>query len=85
MNKDQPGYMSYLLRLWQVEGEEGLVWRLSLESPHTGELQGFASLAELYSFLETKWANSRPDVRSEPVKEQVSAEQSSADLDGDRG
>ena len=68
MSKDQPCYISYLLRLWQVEGEEGLVWRLSLESPHTGELQGFASLAELCSFLETKCANPRSGVRSGSAK-----------------
>ena len=44
--------LSYLLRLWQTEHEGALVWRASLESAHTGERRGFASLAELYAFLE---------------------------------
>jgi hypothetical protein len=45
-------YLSYLLRLWQTQHEGGLVWRASLESAHTGERRGFASLAELITFLE---------------------------------
>jgi hypothetical protein len=46
------GYVAYLLRLWQ--GEEGgyTVWRASLESPQTGERWGFASLTDLFTFLE---------------------------------
>jgi hypothetical protein len=64
MDMGQPRYISYLLRLWQVEDREGLVWRLSLESPHTGEHRGFADLAALCSFLESQCANLPPDVRS---------------------
>ena len=48
--------VSYLLRLWQTEHEGALVWRASLESAHTGERRGFASLAELYAFLEEETA-----------------------------
>jgi hypothetical protein len=44
-------YRSYLLRLWRV-GPEEAVWRASLESPHTGEHIGFASLEDLFAFLE---------------------------------
>ena len=51
MTKDQPEYVSYLLRLWRGSGEETAVWRASLESPHTGERRGFASLDELFDFL----------------------------------
>jgi hypothetical protein len=43
-------YLSYLLRLWRV-GKEQAVWRASLESPHSGERIGFASLDELFAFL----------------------------------
>jgi hypothetical protein len=43
-------YFSYLLRLWRV-GKEEAVWRASLESPHTGERIGFASLDALFAFL----------------------------------
>ena len=52
MDKEQPDYLSYLLRLWRVDGEENAVWRASLESPHTGERRGFAKLADLFTFLE---------------------------------
>jgi hypothetical protein len=52
MDKEQPDYLSYLLRLWRVSGEEKAVWRASLESPHTGERRGFANLADLFTFLE---------------------------------
>jgi hypothetical protein len=49
--------LSYLLRLWQAEQEGAVVWRASLESAsdrfgRPGERRGFASLAELYAFLE---------------------------------
>jgi hypothetical protein len=43
-------YLSYLLRLWRV-GKEEAAWRASLESPHTGERIGFASLDALFAFL----------------------------------
>jgi hypothetical protein len=55
--REQPGYLSYLLRLWQVDIEgvapqaSGAVWRASLESSHTGKREGFASLDELIEFL----------------------------------
>ena len=48
--------LSYLLRLWQTEQEGTLVWRASLQSAHTGQRQGFASLAELYAFPEKEIA-----------------------------
>ena len=52
MSKKGRCRVSYLLRLWQAEREGTLVWRASLESAHTGERWGFASLAELYAFLD---------------------------------
>ena len=51
MNKERRGYISYLLRLWQIRNASDLVWRVSLESPHTDERVGFASLDELFAFL----------------------------------
>jgi len=45
-------YISYLLRLWQVRTGSELVWRASLESPQTGERTGFASLKDLFAFLQ---------------------------------
>jgi len=49
-------YVSYLLRLWQVESQEGPAWRASLEHASTGERRGFASLADLIAFLEQETA-----------------------------
>ncbi|MFO7682631.1 MAG: hypothetical protein R6X34_21550 [Chloroflexota bacterium] len=45
-------YFSYLLRLWETEDEAQHVWRASLEFPATGERRGFASLDELFLYLE---------------------------------
>lgn len=56
MNKQQreQRYLSYLLRLWQTSDGRKKVWRASLESPGTGERQGFASLKDLFDFLQTQ-------------------------------
>jgi len=51
MSRAQRRYLSYLLRLWQIKSGGELVWRASLESPHTGERRGFASLEALFAFL----------------------------------
>ncbi|MGD2165391.1 MAG: hypothetical protein PVH50_07660 [Anaerolineae bacterium] len=45
-------YVAYLLRFWQVGGEDGVAWRASLESAGTGERVGFASLDDLFRYLE---------------------------------
>ncbi|MCB9418931.1 MAG: hypothetical protein H6667_03960 [Ardenticatenaceae bacterium] len=59
-DKGKPGYFSYLLRLWETEDEGRRVWRVSLELPATGERYGFASLPELFAFLEEKTGEERP-------------------------
>ena len=51
---EPPRYLAYMLRLWRVEVEDGPTWRASLESPHNGERQGFASLEALFAFLVEK-------------------------------
>ncbi len=51
MQNEKPEYLSYLLRLYRVSGEEEAVWRASLESPHTGESRVFASLKDLFAYL----------------------------------
>ena len=48
---DQPHYLSYLLRLWQVRDGERLVWRALLERPGSGERLGFATPEALFDFL----------------------------------
>lgn len=51
MNADHRRYFAYMLRMWEVSNEGKLVWRASLESPHTGERHGFADLEALFGFL----------------------------------
>ena len=47
----EPRYLAYMLRLWQVRDDDELLWRASLEDPHTGARRGFASLEMLVAFL----------------------------------
>jgi len=56
-------YISYLLRLWQVQRGGELVWYASLESPHTGEQYHFTDLADLFAFLadQTRGITTPPD------------------------
>jgi hypothetical protein len=35
-------------------GEEGAGWRASLHDPHTGERVGFASVEEMFDFLQRR-------------------------------
>ena len=51
MTTQEPRYLAYLLRLWQVRDNEEMIWRASLEDPHTGERRGFAALEMLFAFL----------------------------------
>ena len=51
MSEKQPRYLSYLLRLRQVENKGQLVWRASVEDSRTGERRGFASINALLSSL----------------------------------
>ena len=51
MGAEQPGYRSYLLRLWQVSGADPSSWRLSLEEVRTHQRHNFASLEQLFAFL----------------------------------
>jgi hypothetical protein len=60
MAKQQQGYLSYLLRLWQTSSDGEHIWRASLETPGSGERRGFASLRELFDFLEAQTAIQGP-------------------------
>ena len=55
MSEPRWRYITYLLRLWQVQSEEGTAWRASLESAQGGQRGGrrlgFASLGALFDFL----------------------------------
>ncbi len=68
----QRRYLSYLLRLWQESGGDLPhgdlpLWRASLERPQTGERLGFASLVDLFIFLENETRSSPPG--SQPPEE----------------
>lgn len=67
MGEKQRRYVSYLLRLWQTQSDGELAWRASLEDSHTGKLTGFASLADLFAYLERETApgdNDKPESSS---------------------
>lgn len=51
--------LSFLLRLWQVEDNGGVLWRASLEDA-LGNQWGFADLVALSTFLQNQTA-SAPD------------------------
>jgi hypothetical protein len=54
-----PCYQSYLLTLWQERSRDRnlpVVWRFSLEDPHTGRRRGFADLEALVASLKEEIA-----------------------------
>jgi hypothetical protein len=51
MGAEQPGYRSYLLRLWQVGSADVANWRASLEDVRTHQRRNFANLEQLFAFL----------------------------------
>ena len=51
MAKEDPRYFSYLLRVWQADGDDESVWRASLERPGGTKPRGFASLEEMCAYL----------------------------------
>lgn len=65
-------YLSYLLRLWQVRIGNELVWRASLERPHTGERLGFANLEKLFTYLRQQTGRVSDSDRDEDEAEQQS-------------
>ena len=70
MLNEQRRYLAYMLRLWEVSNDGALVWRASLESPHTGERHGFADLEALFGFLEEKAERMSSDSESKIKKEE---------------
>jgi hypothetical protein len=59
MTTQEPRYLAFMLRLWQVRDNGEMVWRASLEDPHTGERRGFASLEMLVAFLREQTRDDR--------------------------
>ena len=56
-------YQSYLLRLWSARVDGETVWRASLESALTPQRQGFASLDDLFDFLQQQTGVSSEQTR----------------------
>jgi hypothetical protein len=69
MSNKQPGYLSYLLRLWPARVENETIWRASLQSALSGQRQGFAGLDDLFDFLrqQTGVSTDQARVRSDEV------------------
>ena len=63
MAGEQPVYLSYLLRLWRTNDDGEQIWRVSLESPGTGERKGFASVKALCKFLAAQTGQALPTDR----------------------
>ena len=61
-----PRYLSYLLRMWQTKDGEKDIWSASLEKPGSQQRQGFATLDELFRFLQDQAA--APSPQSPPGK-----------------
>ena len=68
MPDEQRRYHSYLLRLWQANGERAPIWRASLEDVQTGERHSFADLARLSAFLEAQARASTRESDSSTIK-----------------
>ncbi len=58
----QRPYLAFLLRIWEAHQSGQLVWRASLENPHTGQRLGFAGLPELFAYLQAQAGSPAPDV-----------------------
>ena len=54
MTREQPDYLSYMLRLWREDGQRSTNWRASLESALTGKRYVFSCLEELFTFLQRR-------------------------------
>ena len=63
-----PNYLSFLLRLWQVQSEGVWVWRFSLENPLTGERLGFKDLTSLTAQLEQICLEHNRSEENDPTK-----------------
>ena len=66
MSDEPDGYQTYLLRLWRAQCRGEWQWRASLESPHTGERQWFASLGQAFAYLDDQCERQVPHTPDGP-------------------
>ena len=60
---DHPHYCAYLLRCWaehSSQPQQPLIWRFSVEDPHSGDRRGFASFEALVAFLVAQLQDASP-------------------------
>ncbi len=63
INDRPPRYCAYLLRCWAAPGappSQQLIWRFSVEDPHTGARRGFATFEALVAFLVAEMQDESP-------------------------
>ena len=82
MSDKAPSYRAYLLRLWCVAEEDGVVWRASLEDAHAGERRGFADVQSLYAFLTQQLEDASCQTRSAPSAKRQEANEKGGALMG---
>ena len=51
MNEKRPDYVAYMLRVWRMQRDGAVAWRVSLKSAQTRECRCFASLEDLFDYL----------------------------------
>lgn len=56
VQEEKSEYRAYLLRLWRVSKTSQPGWRASLERSDGGQLMIFATLGDLFTFLESQTA-----------------------------
>ncbi len=49
-------YLAYMLRIWSLRNSGKTLWRASVENAQTGERRGFASLDDLFEYLQSQAA-----------------------------
>jgi hypothetical protein len=69
MSDEPDGYQAYMLRLWRARCKGQWQWRASIENPHTGEHQWFATLEQFFAFLSKQCARQVPDAPQVPGTE----------------
>jgi hypothetical protein len=55
-------YFSFMLRIWQVDGETTHDWRASLEDTHSGSIRGFKNTQSLFTYIKNILKD-RQDIR----------------------
>jgi len=65
--REQPDYISFMLRLYRADDDGKPVWRMSLEPSLAGERRGFASLDDLVEFLRQQMGTTQATGNDEQV------------------